>query len=70
MNVERFDDDERSTTSAMLWTVLPGFATGRARTLAGLRRTYERVTGKSLAPSSFYDRFSKELARMCRAGCA
>ena len=51
----------------MLWTVLLGFGTGRERTLAGLRRTYERVTGKSLVPSSFYDRFSKELARMFRA---
>ena len=53
--------------SVMLWTVLLGFGTGRERTLAGLRRTYERVTGKSLVPSSFYDRFSKELARMFRA---
>jgi len=53
--------------SAMLWTVLLGFGSGRERTLAGLRRTYERVTGKSLVPSSFYDRFSPELARMFRA---
>ena len=53
--------------SAMLWTVLLGFGTGRERTLAGLRRTYERMTGKSLVPSSFYDRFSTELARMFRA---
>ena len=53
--------------SAMLWTVLLGFGTGRERTLAGLRRTYERVTGKSLVASSFYDRFSTELARMFRA---
>ena len=42
-------------------------ATGRERTRAGLRHTYERVTGKSLVPSSFYDRFSKELSRMYRA---
>ena len=53
--------------SAMLWTVLLGFGTGRERTLAGLRRTYDRVTGKSLVPSSFYDRFSTELAGMFRA---
>ena len=51
----------------MLWTVLLGFGTGRERPLAGLQRTYERVTGKSLVPSSFYDRFSKEVARMFRA---
>ena len=53
--------------SAMLWSVLLGFGTGRERTLAGVRRTYERVTGKSLVPSSFHDRFSVELARMFRA---
>ena len=51
----------------MLWTVLLGFGTGRVRTLAGLRRTYKRVTGKSLVPSSFYDRLSRELVRMFRA---
>ena len=53
--------------SAMLWSVLLGFGTGRERTLAGVRRTYERVTGKSLVPSAFYDRFTIELARMFRA---
>ena len=52
--------------SAMLSSVLLGFGTGRERTLAGLRRTYERVTGESLVPSSFYDRFTTELARMFR----
>ena len=54
--------------SAILWTVLLGFGTGRERTLAGLRRTYKRVTGKSLVPSSFYDRFSTDLAG-CFARC-
>ena len=31
--------------SATLWSVLLGFGTGRERTLAGVRRIYERVTG-------------------------
>ena len=44
-----------------------GFGTGAERTLAGLRRSYERATGKSLVPSSFYDRFTPGLARMFRA---
>ena len=52
--------------SAMLSTVLLGFGTERERPLAGLRRT-ERLTGKSLVPSSFYDRFSTELVRTFRA---
>ena len=39
---------------AMFWCVVLGFGTGAERTLAGLRRSYERATGKSLVPSSFY----------------
>lgn len=53
--------------SAMFWCVVLGFGTGAERTLAGLRRSYERATGKSLVPSSFYDRFTPGLARMFRA---
>lgn len=36
-------------------------------TPARVRCTRERVTGRSLVPSSFHDRFTKELARMFRA---
>ena len=32
----------------MLWTMLLGLGTRHERTLAGLRRTQERVTGESL----------------------
>ena len=53
--------------SALFWCDVLGFGTGAERTLAGLRRSYERATGKSLVPSSFYDRFTPELARMFRA---
>ena len=51
----------------MFWCVVLGFGTGAERTLAGLRRSYERATGKSLVPSSFHDRFTPGLARMFRA---
>ena len=51
----------------MFWCVVLRFGAGAERSLAGLRRSYERSTGKSLVPSSFYDRFSKELARRFRA---
>ncbi|MCP5155746.1 MAG: hypothetical protein H6983_16375 [Ectothiorhodospiraceae bacterium] len=44
-----------------------GFGTGRERTLAGLRRAYQGVTGQSLVSSSFYDRFTAELTRLLRA---
>jgi hypothetical protein len=52
--------------SAMLWTLALGFGTGRERTLAGLRRMYQRATGTSLVPSAFYDRFTPELVRFLR----
>ena len=52
---------------AMLWTLVLGFATGRERTLAGLRRVYQGVTGTSLVPSAFYDRFTPELVRFLRS---
>ena len=52
--------------SAMLWTLALGFGTGGERTLAGLRRMYQRVTGTSLVPSAFYDRFTPELVRFLR----
>jgi putative transposase len=43
------------------WTVVLGFATGRERQIAGMRRAYQASTGTSLVPSSFYDRFSPAL---------
>ena len=52
--------------SAMLWTLALGFGSGSKRSLAGLRRTYQQVTGMSLVPSAFYDRFTPELVRFLR----
>ena len=37
----------------MFWTLVLGFGVGRTRSLAGLRRVYERVSGVPLAASSF-----------------
>ena len=47
---------------ALFWTIVLGFGAGRERTLAGLRRAYQRSTGATLVPSAFYDRFTKSLA--------
>lgn len=52
---------------ALFWTLVLGFGAGRARTLAGLRRAFERATRTTLAPSAFYDRFTPQLARFLRA---
>ena len=47
---------------ALFWTIVLGFGAGREKTLAGLRRAYERSTGATLVPSAFYDRFTQSLA--------
>jgi IS4 transposase len=53
--------------AALVWALVLGFAGGRGRTLAGLRRAYEETTRTRLVPSSFYDRFTPQLVRMLRA---
>lgn len=47
---------------ALFWTIVLGFGAGPQRTLAGLRRAYQRSTGATLVPSAFYDRFTRSLA--------
>lgn len=42
---------------AFFWTLVLGFSSGTTRTIAGLRRMYERATGQTLVPSAFYGRF-------------
>jgi putative transposase len=51
----------------LFWTVVKGFAVGGRRTLAGLRRLYEKASGVKLVPSAFYDRFNEPLAALFRA---
>jgi len=48
--------------TALFWTIVLGSASGRDRTLAGLRRCYQKSTGTCLVPSAFYDRFTRSLA--------
>ena len=50
----------------MLWTLVLGFGAGRTRSLAALRRVYQRVSGTALAPSSFQARLSPALVRFLR----
>lgn len=46
----------------LFWTVVLGFGAGREKSLAGMRRAYQKSTGATLVPSAFYDRFTKSLA--------
>ncbi len=48
------------------WTLVLGFGIGRTRTIAGLRREYEKTSGQSIEESSFYDRFTPGLVRMLK----
>lgn len=52
---------------AFLWTLILGFATGNERSIAGLRRSYEKTIGVRLAASAFYDRFNKQLVDLLKA---
>lgn len=51
----------------LFWTLALGFGIGTQRNLASLRRAYEANTGASIAPSSFYDRFTPELVAFVKA---
>ena len=43
------------TNVALFWTGVLGFAGGKERSLAGLRRAVQKSTGIRLVPSAFYD---------------
>jgi putative transposase len=51
----------------LFWTLALGFGIGTQRSLASLRRAYETNTGRTMAPSSFYDRFTPELVAFAKA---
>lgn len=50
----------------LFWTLVLGFGVGRERTLAGLRRAYEKSTGQTIEESSFYGRFTPGLVAMLK----
>jgi IS4 transposase len=49
--------------AALVMAVVFGFA-GAERSLAAMRRAYGRATGRALAPSAFYARFTEPLVRL------
>ena len=52
---------------AFFWTLVLGFGFGSARNISGSRRAYQRSTGTTLVPSSFYDRFNPRLVAFLKA---
>src|SRR6202789_3895142 len=53
--------------AALFWAVVLGFGVGKGRTIASLRRGYEKSTGQRIEESSFYDRFNAGFAAMLKA---
>jgi IS4 transposase len=51
---------------ALVYALVLGFSSDNRRTLAALRRAYERATGTCLVASAFYDRFNVALARLMK----
>lgn len=51
----------------LFWVVVLSFGSGGERTIADLRRSYERVTGEQLSASSFYNRFTPVFTGFLRA---
>jgi len=53
--------------AAFFWTLVLGFGLGTDRTITALRCAYQRCTGVTLVPSSFYDRFTWDLVRFLKS---
>lgn len=51
---------------ALFWALTLTLGGREGRSLADLRRSYERVTGRSLSASSFYNRFTPALAQFLK----
>ena len=65
-----FQRVRRIEPAAFFWSLVLGFGAGRTRSLAGLRRSYERATGHTIEESSFYDRFKPGLVAMLKRATA
>ena len=52
--------------SGFFWTLILGFSVGNHRTIAGLRRCFQKSIGCSIVPSSFYDRFTPNLVKFLK----
>jgi IS4 transposase len=50
----------------LFWVVVLALGSGSERSLADLRRSYEKVTGQRLSASSFYNRFTPAFTRFLR----
>lgn len=58
--------DRKRDVPALVWSLVLGFGSGRAKTLIGLKRTYESVAEENVAWSSFYGWFTPGLVKLLK----
>lgn len=58
--------NRKISAPAFFWSVVLGFSAGNHRTLAGLRRSFGKSTGRNVVASAFYDRFSPNFVKLLK----
>lgn len=59
--------NRKITATSFFWSLVLGFSVGNHRTIAGLRRCFEKSVGRGVVPSAFYDRFTPNLVKFLKA---
>jgi putative transposase len=55
------------SASGFFWSLMLGFSVGNHRTIAGLRRSFQKSVGRTVVPSAFYDRFNPKTVDFLKA---
>jgi IS4 transposase len=61
-----FRRNRKISAPAFFWSLVMGYAVGNHRTIAGIRRSFEKSIGKSIVPSAFYDRFTPNFVNLLK----
>ena len=62
-----WERNRKISAPGFFWTLVLGFSSGNHRTIAGFRRSFQKSVGRSIVPSSFYDRFSPQFVKFLKA---
>ena len=58
--------NRKITATSFFWSLVLGFSAGNQRSIAGIRRCFEKLVGRRVAPSAFYDRFTPQLVKLLK----
>ena len=61
-----FRRNRKISAPAFFWSLVMGYAVSNHRTIAGIRRSFEKSIGKSIVPSAFYDRFTPNFVNLLK----